>query len=112
MTLFWGLVLMAFGLVAWGPLLEAGLTVASLPFGSLLGLFLLGTLNRRSNATGALAGMFAGLLTILCVWRLTTIAFTWYVLIGSCITFLVGSLVSLLTRPAESVDHHATVRSA
>jgi SSS family solute:Na+ symporter len=112
MTLFWGLVLMAFGLVAWGPLLEAGLTVASLPFGSLLGLFLLGTLNRRSNATGALAGMFAGLLTILCVWRLTTIAFTWYVLIGSCITCLVGSLVSLLTRPGESVDHHATVRSA
>ena len=112
MTLFWGLVLMGFGLVAWGPLLEAGLTIASLPFGSLLGLFLLGTLNRRSNATGALAGMFAGLLTILCVWRLTNIAFTWYVLIGSCVTFLVGSLVSLLTRPSEPVDHHATVRSA
>jgi solute:Na+ symporter, SSS family len=112
MTLFWGLVLMGFGLVAWGPLLEAGLTVASLPFGSLLGLFLLGTLNRRSNATGALAGMFAGLLTILCVWRLTTTAFTWYVLIGSCVTFLVGSLVSLLTRPGEPVNHHATVRSA
>lgn len=107
MTLFWGLVLMGFGLVAWGPLLEAGLTVASLPFGSLLGLFLLGTLNRRANATGALAGMFAGLLTILCVWRLTTIAFTWYVLIGSCVTLLVGSLVSLLTRPGEPVNHHA-----
>lgn len=112
MTLIWGLVLMGFGLVAWGPLLEAGLTVASLPFGSLLGLFLLGTLNRRANATGALAGMFAGLLTILCVWRLTNIAFTWYVLVGSCVTFLVGSLVSLLTRPGEPVNHHATVRSA
>jgi Na+/proline symporter len=95
----------------WGPLLEAGLTVASLPFGSLLGLFLFGTLNRRANATGALAGMFAGLLTILCVWRLTTIAFTWYVLIGSCVTFLVGSLVSLLTRPGEPVNHHATTPS-
>ncbi len=69
MTLFWGLVLMGFGLMTWGPLLEAGLTVASLPFGSLLGLFLLGTLNRRANAVGALTGMFAGLFTILCVWR-------------------------------------------
>jgi SSS family transporter len=94
MTLFWGLVLMGFGLMTWGPLLEAGLTIASLPFGSLLGLFLLGTLNRRSNATGALAGMFTGLITILCVWRLTNIAFTWYVLIGSGVTFLIGSLVS------------------
>ena len=108
MTLFWGLVLMGFGLMTWGPALEAGLTVASLPFGSLLGLFLLGTLNRRSNANGALAGMCAGLITILCVWRLTNIAFTWYVLIGSVTTFLVGSLVSLLTRADESENHHAT----
>jgi SSS family transporter len=109
MTLFWGLVLMGFGLVTWGPVLEAGLTIASLPFGSLLGLFLLGTLNRRSNAAGALAGMVAGLITILCVWRLTNIAFTWYVLIGSITTFLVGSVVSLLTRPDESEKHHAAL---
>jgi SSS family transporter len=112
MTLFWGLVLMGFGLLTWGPVLEAGLTVASLPFGSLLGLFLLGTLNRHSNANGALAGMFAGLLTILCVWRLTNIAFTWYVLIGSITTFLVGSLVSLLTRADESANHRATEDAA
>jgi SSS family solute:Na+ symporter len=98
MTLFWGLVLMGFGLMTWGPLLEAGLTVASLPFGSLLGLFLLGTLNRRANAMGALAGMFAGLLAILSVWRLTNVAFTWYVLIGCSVTFLIGSLVSRLSR--------------
>ena len=98
MTLFWGLVLMGCGLMTWGPLLEAGLTVASLPFGSLLGLFLLGTFNRRANATGAVAGMFSGLLAILWVWRLSNIAFTWYVLIGSSVTFLIGSLVSLLAR--------------
>jgi SSS family transporter len=109
MTLFWGLVLMGFGLMTWGPVLEAGLTIASLPFGSLLGLFLLGTLNRRSNVAGTLAGMFAGLMTILCVWRLTNIAFTWYVLIGSITTFLVGSLVSLSIGRGESKKHHATM---
>ena len=112
MTLFWGLVLMGFALMTWGPVLEAGLTVAALPYGSLLGLFLLGTLNRRANSNGALAGMFAGLITVLCVWRLTSIAFTWYFLIGSITTFLVGSLVSLLTRPNESENHHATVDPA
>src|ERR1700730_14751068 len=111
MTLCWGLVLMGFGLMTWGPLLEAGLTVSSLSFGSLLCLFLLGTLNRRSNARGALAGMFVGLTTILCIWRLTNIAFTWYVLIGCSVTFLVGSLVSLLTRQGEPLNHHATTES-
>jgi len=93
-TLFWGLVLMGFGLVKWGPLLEAGLTVAALPLGSLLGLFLLGTLDRRANALGAVIGMFFGLATILLVLRFTDVAFTWYVMIGSCVTFVVGTVVS------------------
>ena len=102
MTLVWGLVLMAFGFVKWGPLLEAGLTVVSLPFGSLLGLFLLGTFNRKATSTGALAGMFVGLATILCVWKYTAVAFTWYFLIGSAITFLVGSAVSRFRKPESA----------
>ena len=97
MTLLWGLVLMGFGLVKWGPLLEAGLTVASLPFGSLLGLFLLGTFDRGANARGALVGMFAGLATVLSVFQFTKVAFTWYFLIGAVVTFLVGSLMSRFT---------------
>jgi solute:Na+ symporter, SSS family len=100
MTLIWGLVLLGFGLKKWGPLLETGLTVASLPFGSLLGLFLLGTLDRRATAAGALAGMFAGLATILYVWACTPVAYTWYVLIGSVVTFFVGSIVSRLRTKA------------
>ena len=96
MTLVWGLVLMAFGFVTWGPLLEAGLTVASLPFGSLLGLFLLGTFDHGANVRGALFGMFAGLVAVLSVFRFTQVAFTWYVLIGACVTFAVGSIISRL----------------
>src|ERR1700726_4981500 len=60
MTLVWGLVLMGFGLVKWGPLLETGLTVASLPFAPPPRLFLLGTLDRHANARGALVGVFVG----------------------------------------------------
>jgi Na+/proline symporter len=96
MTLAWGLVLMAFGLVKWGPLLETGLTVVSLPFGSLLGLFLLGTLDRSANAPGALVGMFAGLATILGLFRFTTVAYTWYFMIGALVTFAVGSIASVV----------------
>src|ERR1700683_3207022 len=93
-TLVWGLVLMAFGFVKWGPLLETGLPVAALPLGSLLGLFLLGTLDRRATALGAVTGMFFGLAAILCVLQLTQVAFTWYAMIGSCVTFAVGAVVS------------------
>ena len=94
MTLLWGLILMAFGLVRWGPLLEAGLTIASFAFGSLLGLFLLGTLDRSANARGALIGMFSGLAVILYLFRFTNVAFTWYFMIGSLVTFAIGSIIS------------------
>ncbi len=96
MTLLWGAALIVFGLVHWGPVLEAGLTVASLPFGSLLGLFLLGTFDSRANSAGSLTGMFAGLATVLLVFRFTSIAFTWFVLVGACVTFAVGAIVSRL----------------
>jgi len=95
MTLVWGVVLIFFGLVRWQhSLLETGLAIASLPFGSLLGLFLLGTLDSRANSKGSLAGMFAGLAAVLTVYRATPVAYTWYVLVGSCVTFAVGALVS------------------
>jgi Na+/proline symporter len=96
MTLAWGVVLMLFGLVKWGPLLEAGLTVVSLPFGSMLGLFLLGTFDRRANARGALIGMFAGLAAILSIFRFTSVAFTWYFMIGAFVTFAVGAIASVV----------------
>src|SRR5215813_4185578 len=100
-TLVWGCVLIAFGLVSWGPLLEAGLTVASLPFGSLLGLFLLVTLDKRATAAGAAFGMFVVLAAILSIWRFTAVAFTLYVLVGSAVTFIVGSLMSRMI-PGDS----------
>lgn len=103
MTLAWGAVLIVFALLPWSHLLESALTVASLPFGSLLGLFLLGTFDTRASATGSLIGMFGGLATVLFVLGFTKIAFTWYVLIGSCVTFFLGALVSrVLAQPPTS----------
>jgi SSS family transporter len=103
-TLVWGAVLMAFGFVRWGSLLETGLTAASFPLGSLLGLFLLGTLDRRANSHGALAGMFCGLAAIVAVWKFTGVAYTWYVLVGAGVTFLIGALVSRLWKDNESMN--------
>lgn len=94
-TIFWGIVLGLFGLVHWGPVLEAGLTIASITYGSLLGVFLLGLLNHRATETGAMAGMIAGLAAMLAIHWLTPLAWTWYVLAGSLITFCIASLASL-----------------
>jgi Na+/proline symporter len=84
------------GLVRWGGVLVAGLTIASITYGGLLGVFLLGTWNRRANETGALTGFVAGIATMIVVNRYTPLAFTWYVLAGTIVTFAIGSIASLL----------------
>ena len=93
-TLAWGLVLGFLGLVRWGGVLVAGLTIASITYGGLLGVFLLGTWNKRANETGALVGFIVGIATMVVVNRFTPLAFTWYVLAGTIVTFAVGSATS------------------
>jgi SSS family solute:Na+ symporter len=99
MTLVWGLVLGLLGLVRWGPVLVAGLTIASITYGGLLGVFLLGTWNRRANETGALIGFVTGITAMIAVRFLTPLAWTWYVLVGTILTFSVGSIASLAGSP-------------
>ncbi len=96
-TVAWGVVLLAIAIAARHAhsVLEAGLTIGSVPFGALLGVFLLGILTRRPRENAAIAGVVVGLLTMLAVYLYTPIAWTWYVLIGSCTTFAVGWLLSL-----------------
>ncbi len=99
-TVVWGVVLLAIGIMArkWGSVLVAGLTIASIPLGALLGVFLLGVLTKRPGQPAAVAGVVAGLAAISYVRLATPIAWTWYVLIGTTVTFAVGCLASLFER--------------
>jgi len=84
--------------------LDAALSVASILNGPVLGVFLLGAFSRRAGAAAAFAAMAAGLIAVVCVWRLTPVAWPWYTLVGSMTTVLVGFLVGRLApRAREAV---------
>jgi len=102
-TVLWAVLLFLVGLIArhWGSVLEAGLTIASILYGSLLGVFLLGLLTKSVQENSAMIGMIAGLVLMICVKQWTHIAFTWYVLIGTSATFLTGYVMSLLLRESS-----------
>jgi len=99
-TVTWGVILAGVALLArnWGGVLQAGLSIASIIYGSLLGVFLLGLLTRRVGEIAAMCGMVAGLALMLYVRFATPIAFTWYVLIGTSTTFATGLIVSLFLK--------------
>jgi SSS family solute:Na+ symporter len=96
-TVAWGVVLLGIGTLAqnWGPVLETGLKIASIAYGGLLGVFLLGILTRHTGEKSAITGMVAGLASVVAVAFGTKIAWTWYVSIGASVTFGVGWLASL-----------------
>jgi solute:Na+ symporter, SSS family len=103
-TLVWGAILFAIAVAAQGvkSVLEAGLSIASVVYGALLGVFLLGVLTRRVGEIAAMTGMVASLAVMLYVRLATGVAWTWYVLIGTTVTFTVACLVSLaLAEPAH-----------
>src|SRR5262249_60721167 len=97
-------VLRSRGLLAWrwGVELEPGLATAPIPFGALLGVFLLGTLTKRAGENESFAATLAGLALMTWVRFGTSIAWTWYVLIGTTVTFVVGYGASLWRRGKES----------
>ena len=105
-TVFWAMLLFALAVVALhkvGRVIEVGLQIASVAYGALLGVFLLGVLTRRANQTGAMLGMLCGFAAELYIWLWTRVPWTWYVAIGTVVTFSVGYIASLAlgTQPAS-----------
>jgi solute:Na+ symporter, SSS family len=98
-TFVWALVLFGLAIIALhkaGRVVEVGLQIASVAYGALLGAFLLGVLTKRANQRGAMVGMVCGFAMDLYLWRWTHVPWTWWVMVGTAMTFGVGWVVSVL----------------
>ena len=96
-TLVWALVLFGLAVIALhrvGRVVEVGLQIASVAYGALLGVFLLGVLTRRANPSGAMVGMLFGFGIELYLWLGTRVPWTWWVMVGTAVTFCVGWMAS------------------
>jgi SSS family solute:Na+ symporter len=96
-TLIWAIVLFTLAILCLhrvSRVVEVGLQIASVAYGALLGVFLLGVLTRRANQFGAMVGMLCGFATELYLWLRTPVPFTWWAMIGTLMTFGVGCLAS------------------
>ncbi len=72
-TVWWAIVLFAIAVYSVhaggkGHVVETGLSIASVAYGCLLGVFLLGTLTRYATQTGAIIGMVCGFALNLALW--------------------------------------------
>lgn len=103
-TLVWAALLIG-GAILFIPLsretsaVEVALGIASLVYGGLLGAFALGVFTSRPGQTAAIIGMAVGIGTVT-IFR-DAMAWPWYVLVGSTVTFVTGSIVGLFETPTE-----------
>jgi len=105
-TILWALLLFALAVLSLrgvGRVVEVGLQIASVAYGALLGVFLLGVLTKRANQRGAMVGMVFGFSAELYLWRMH-VPWTWWVMIGTAVTFVVGYAASFASILAHS-DH-------
>ena len=116
-TLLWAAILTG-GAIVFIPLsrgtaaVEVALGVASVVYGGLLGAFALGVLSERADQRSAIVGMSVGVGVVAVIWRTVPgIAFPWYVLIGTVVTFLVG-LVLGRRHPSPPGDPRAAGAAA
>lgn len=126
LTFVWGLVFIGFANLFENqndPVVELGLAIASFTYGGLLGAFLLGLVNRRTQQTDAIVAFVVTIAfmvwVIFSVWYspdagwvvvfrpdpetvaaqgLRAIGWPWYTVIGSLVTLVVGSLLALRHR--------------
>jgi solute:Na+ symporter, SSS family len=98
-TAIWGLVLFLLAIIALhkaGRVVEVGLQIASVAYGALLGVFLLGVLTKRAHQNGALTGMLCGFGVELYLWLSTGVPWTWWVAIGTVVTYGIGFIASMM----------------
>lgn len=105
-TLFWGVVLIGGAMLftdTKNPVVELGLSIASFTYGGLLGTFLLGIFFKKINQSEAILGFIAGIMVMVYIIKFTTIAYTWYIIIGVAVTIIVANLFHLVFPSKERV---------
>ena len=118
-TFGWAILLFALAILSRRSqsVIVVGLSIASVAYGALLGVFLLGLLTKRATERGAMCGMLVGFCANIYIWISTLvkpgslpleftrrIPWTWYVTIGACLTFIVGYLASMGTRQESEAE--------
>lgn len=97
-TLIWCLLLVGsavFFMQSSQAVVELALSIASFTYGGLLGTFFLGVLFKGPRLRDAIPAFAAGIAVMIYIILFTSIAWTWYTLIGAAVTVITGQLLAL-----------------
>lgn len=98
-SLFWTVVIIAISILlqdTTNPLVEIGLSIASVTYGGMMGIFLMGRFFRKFSDRAALAGVIVSIALNVFIAFATSIFWLWYVAIGFAVSFVTAIAINLL----------------
>ncbi len=106
------LIVVAFTFIALNDsVVEIALGIASITYGGLLGTFLLGLISKKATEKGAIAGFTSGIIVMVVISLFPFFTglkplmhWTWFVLVGTVVTILVGKFVSRVVTQETLTD--------
>ena len=101
LTVFWAIMLIFSAFLfkeSSKAVVEIALSIASFTYGGLLGTFLLGLSSKKVQQNQAIAGFISAIVVMSFIIVFKVVAWTWFVLIGVCVTLLVGNLLQMFSR--------------
>lgn len=112
-TLIWCLLLVGsaiFFMQSSRVVVELALSIASFTYGGLLGTFFLGVLFKKPGIRQAVPAFLAGIAVMIYVILFTSVAWTWYTLIGAAVTVGSGLVLTAIWNGARQQDQEGSVR--
>jgi SSS family transporter len=106
LTVFFGVVQIAVGIAGqWvrSSVVSSVLGIAAFTTGIVLGVFFLGIFAQRVGERAALAGLVVGLTAMSTIFFATSLAWPWFALVGSVLTFAAGWCASFIWPRAGSI---------
>ena len=101
LTIFWAVMLIISAFIFMESpkaVVELALSIASFTYGGLLGTFLLGLSNKKILQNHAIAGFVSAIVVMGFIIAFKVVAWTWFILIGVCVTLVVGNILALISR--------------
>ena len=98
-SVFWAIILIGGAMLftsSNSPLVEVGLSIASVIYGAILGFFILRLIDIKVTKVSVFFGFFISVISMIFIWKLSPLAWTWYVLTGTSIMLTISIFLTYI----------------
>ena len=98
-SVFWAIILIGGAMLftsSNSPLVEVGLSIASVIYGAILGFFILRLIDIKVTKVSVFFGFFISVISMIFIWKLSPLAWTWYVLTGTSIMLSISIFLTYI----------------